>query len=96
MHKENYNARQHEKVSRGKTKWSDDPDELTKKSPSNSLTKYGRAEIVRLHNLGVGPLSIAVRVGVNHNQVQDVLFDLCGRARDFMESEYRGANPFFT
>ena len=77
---------------RGLSSWGNDPTELTKRSPSNSMTRYGRAEIVRLHNLGVGPLSIAVRVGVSHFQVQEILFNLCGRDRDFSESDYRGVN----
>ena len=78
----------------GLASWSDDPEEHTKKSPSHSLTKFGKAEIVRLHNLGLFPLSIAVRLGVSHNQIQEVLFDLCGRARDFTDSDYRSDNPF--
>ena len=66
-----------------------------KESPSHSLTKFGRVEIVRLHVVErLGPLSIAVRLGLSHNVVQEVLYKQAGRERDFSENDWHGHNFF--
>ena len=87
--------KQHDEVMKKNDDWNgDDKTSLKKKSPTSSLTKFGREEIVRLYKSGKGPCSIAVIVGVSHNVVQEVLLKLVNRPRDFGEIDFKSHTYF--
>ena len=86
----------HDDVMRKNDDWNgNDETSLKKNSPTSSLTKFGREEIVRLYNSGKGPCSIAVIVGISHNLVQEVLLKLLNRPRDFPEMAHK-SHSFFS
>ena len=59
-----------------------------------SLTYWGREAICELHDAGLSPLRIAVRLGISNIKVQQILHDLRDREPDFDFQTYQALGNF--
>ena len=59
-----------------------------------NLTHWGRNAILDLYDEGVSPLRIAVKTGISHFKVQQILHDLRDREPDFDFQTYEAFSRF--
>ena len=67
---------------------------LIKAGASPKLTHWGREKILELFDEGVSPLRIAVKTGISHFKVQQILHDLRDREPDFDFQTYEALSRF--